>query len=159
MNQDKIVRELGDLAKTYCEMNRKKYEVKSSIVLDKKNPTDLKKAYLVVMFRDPKKMYRDKEGVYRQDKKWSFSFKTKANCFEMKEFTDYRWAGFCRVKPVQSHKIGWIEGSKERMRFNYFAQKHKICTKIVDSYFQAVEVATARYFENLSGTQPQESKA
>lgn len=150
MNQKKIVKGIGMLAKEYCKSDRKKYEVKSTIVLDKKNPTDLKKAYLVVMFKNPRKTYVDEEGYIRPNDKWEFAFKTKANCFEMKEYTDFRWVGFCKVKPVQSHRLVWREKTKERTRFNYFAQKHKVCTKIIDSCEHAMEVATARYFENLN---------
>lgn len=153
MNKDKIVRDLGDLAKTYGKMNRKKYEVKTSIVLDKKEPANLKLAYLVIMLRDPKQTCVDKYGIRRKDKTWNFAFKTRKGCFEMKQISSFRWSGFFRVEPVDTHKIGWIEGSKERLRFNYFAQNHKICTKIHESLNKEMEVATARYFESLNITE------
>lgn len=151
MNKKKVVKDMGELAKVYCEMDRKKYDVKVCIVFDKKNPTDLKKAYLVVLFQDPKKRYIDKEGKSRRDKKWYFAFKTKANCLELKEYEDFRFVKWYKVEPYTKVKIGWKENSKERERFLYFAQNHKVCPLITECGAKAFEVATARYFEYLSG--------
>lgn len=157
MSKNNITTGLGEVAKAYCTSDRKKYQVKTAIVLDKKDPTNLKKAYLIVLFQDPKKYIRNSKGKMVRDTRYHFAFKTKTNCFELKEYTEYRWDGWFKLKPVKTFRVTWKENSKESQKFHYFAQNHKICTKIIESYSQAAEVATARYFKAINSSTPAKS--
>ena len=67
MTKDNISKGLFDLAKTYIESDRKKYEVKTTVVFDEKDPLNVSKMYLVIMFRDPRAFKRNENGKLLKD--------------------------------------------------------------------------------------------
>ena len=52
MNSNAVARGLFDSVKAYIELDKKKYEVKSTVVFDEKDPLNVSKMYIVIMLRD-----------------------------------------------------------------------------------------------------------
>ena len=156
MTKDNISKGLFDLAKTYIESDRKKYEVKTTVVFDEKDPLNVSKMYLVVMFRDPRafkrnengKLLKDENGRLVRDYTLQFAYKTKKNCLELRSYTEYRMIKWYKPRvPEHVSKIYWKKDTGEYQRLCKFAAKYKVCTTIMESVSDCFKPATARYFK------------
>lgn len=147
MTTQTLSKGLFESAKSYLESDRKKYEVKTSIIFDKEEPLNVSKMYLVVMLRDPYAMIRDENGKWIKDKKWRFAYKTKKGCFAIRDFTHFRMIKWYKGETYKQSTIFWKENQKESQRLRAFASNFKVCQSIMNSVSDCFKPATARYFE------------
>ena len=147
MSNDAIARGLFDSVKAYIELDKKKYEVKSTVVFDKNDPLDVSKMYIVIMLRDSKARIKDENGKWVKDNTWNFAYKTKKGCLALRDFTHFRMVKWCKGETYKKSLIFWSREQNESQRLRQFASKFKVCTAIMESVSECFEPATARYFE------------
>ena len=147
MNSNNIARGIFDSAKAYIKLDKKKYEVKSTVVFDKNNPLDVSKMYIVIMLRDSKAKIKDENGKWVKDNTWNFAYKTKKGCLTLRDFTHFRMVKWYKGETYKKSTIFWSENQNESQRLRQFASNFKVCPTIIESVFECFSPATARYFE------------
>lgn len=155
MTSETLSKGLFESGMAYIKTDRKKYEVKSSIVFDEKEPLNISKMYLVIMLRDPNARVKDENGKWIKDTTWRFAYKTKKGCFTLRDFTYFRMVKWYKGETYKQSQIFWKEDQKESQRLRTFASNFKVCQTIMGSVSECFKPATARYFEtkkHLSST-------
>lgn len=113
-------------------------EVKVSMVLDKKDPTNLSRAYILVASRD----------ITSSDKRFRFVYRSKMNSIGMTTYSSLDFSDVFTVKRIVKYKLGFEYGSDEYKRFDVFASTKGISYKqIQDSLNEASKKATVRYLK------------
>ncbi len=147
MNSNAVARGLFDSVKAYIELDKKKYEVKSTVVFDEKDPLNVSKMYIVIMLRDSNARRKDENGKWVKDDTWNFAYKTKKGCLSLRDFTHFRMVKWYKGETYKKSLIFWSKEQSESQRLRQFANKFKVCTAIMESVSECFEPATARYFE------------
>lgn len=147
MSGDTLARGLFDSTNAYIKLDKTKYEVKSSVIFDDKEPLNVAKMYIVIQVRDPRAKVKNEEGKLVKDESWRFLFKTKKGCLTFRTFTEFRMIKWYKGETYKKSLIHWSDDTKEYQRLRAFAGQFKICADIMDSVSKSFKIATARYYE------------
>ncbi len=147
MTGDTFAKGLFESTSAYIKLDKTKYEVKSSVVFDDKEPLNVAKMYIVIHVRDPKAKAKNDKGEWVKDESWRFIFKTKKGCLTFRTFTEFRMVKWYKGETYKKSLIFWREDTTESRRLRAFVGQFRSCTDIMDSVSKCFEIATARYYE------------
>lgn len=115
-------------------------EVKTSFILDKKDPTNLDKAYLLVLTRD----------IISNDKRWRFAYRSKKNSIQLLSYTSIDFSDIV-PKRIVKYSLGMAYGTDEYKRFDKFISSKGIYYKNArDSFKEASIKATIKYLNIIN---------
>lgn len=117
-----------------------KLEVRVSMVLDKEDPADLDKAYILVATRD----------ITSDDKRWRFAYRSKKGCIHM---MPYQVVSYDYIIPrrIKKYKLCLKYGTDEFKRFRKFSLSGDInCLDLHKSLEETSVKATIKYFNMIN---------
>ena len=115
-------------------------EVRVSMVLDKEDPTNLDKAYLLVATRD----------ITSDDKRWRFAYRSKKNSIHMIPYQVINYDNFI-PKRIIKYRLCLKYGTEEYKRFDKFASSKGISyLDIQRSLKEASVKATVKYLNMIN---------
>lgn len=138
MLNNKIVKVFSEMAHSFKEGLKPEKEVKISIILDKEDPSNLAKAYLIARTR----------SNFDEDRTWKFAYKSKLNVFYL-QATEVGSKGFLRRKTIFNYKLAFLYG-EEFKRFNAFSMRKEFSYfQVQESLKEACRVATLKYLRAI----------
>ncbi|MGL5764927.1 MAG: hypothetical protein ACRCX8_04730 [Sarcina sp.] len=113
-------------------------EVKVSIVLDKNNPTNLEKAYLLISTRD----------ILSTNKRWRIAYRSKQNSISMFACPTLDFSNIIPKRTVK-YRLGLEFGTEEYKRFDKFACSKGIFYKQVQDSLRDASIKTSIRYLNM----------
>lgn len=137
MKNNRIKDVFSNVAKSVRVFALGNLEVKVSVILNKKDITDLSRAYVLVSTRD----------ITSENKKWKFSYRSKMNSLQLVYYTDLDFGNIIPTKVIKSTL--WFEyGGSEWRRFEKFAMSKGISYLQLQTRFkEACREATVKYLK------------
>lgn len=141
MLNNKIVKVFNNVTQSLREGLKPQKEVKISIILDKKDPSNLEKAYLIARVRNS-------QG---DDRTWRFAYKSKFDVLYL-QTKEAGQKGLLRRRIIFNYKLSLRYG-EEFKRFNDFALRKEFSyLQVQKSLDNACKVATLKYLKAIDRT-------